>query len=550
MAYKFQVGSSKLSGSITLTNVLSSSAALSASYFFGNGSELTGITADSFEVDDTNANTEFKLVGVENTGTGVTLVAMDDGNFPAYNASTGKLTVKGALDIDGATTMASISGSTITAGDYVSGSTLQASQRIIIGSADITESELEQIDGITAGTVAASKAVVVDSSKDIAGFGAISGSSVIGASYVSASALRASERIVIGSADITESELEMIDGITAGTIAADKAVVVDDHKDVSSFRDVTGSALRFDGGESKFLAADFGGGYGSTGVTISEAGVIQADGALQIASTANFDGTMTCDTSITIDSTTITAAEIGVLDSVTAGTAAASKAVVLNSAADLTTGLRDVTGSALKLNDLLYTNRLTCSAGLLASENVQVADNMGVVFLGDGSLNFKSATTGNSGLALTDNLASAFYVHQAGTSYLKFVTSNGEEGVQVEKDLVIGSGVATGDEPVLELYGAQSFVGQYTVQKNVDLGDIMYSHYLMNGTGSTKLTVTLPAAETGYAATFKRHPSMTASCGIVGNAGENIDGSANELLLETAGASVTLVASGSAWYIY
>ena len=38
-----------------------------------------------------------------------------------------------------------------------------------IGSAVIAESELEQIDGITAGTVSASKAVVVDSSKDITG---------------------------------------------------------------------------------------------------------------------------------------------------------------------------------------------------------------------------------------------------------------------------------------------------------------------------------------------------------------------------------------------
>ena len=44
---------------------------------------------------------------------------------------------------------------------------------------------------------------------------------------------------VIGSADISEAELETIDGVTAGTVAASKAVVVDSNKDIASFRNVT-----------------------------------------------------------------------------------------------------------------------------------------------------------------------------------------------------------------------------------------------------------------------------------------------------------------------
>ena len=43
----------------------------------------------------------------------------------------------------------------------------------------------------------------------------------------------------IGSAVIAEAELEQLDGITAGTVAASKAVVVDANKDVASFRNVT-----------------------------------------------------------------------------------------------------------------------------------------------------------------------------------------------------------------------------------------------------------------------------------------------------------------------
>ena len=47
-----------------------------------------------------------------------------------------------------------------------------------IGSAVIAESELEQIDGITAGTASASKALVVDGSKNISSIGTLSASEV------------------------------------------------------------------------------------------------------------------------------------------------------------------------------------------------------------------------------------------------------------------------------------------------------------------------------------------------------------------------------------
>ncbi|MEW6210153.1 MAG: hypothetical protein AB1631_17435 [Acidobacteriota bacterium] len=49
----------------------------------------------------------------------------------------------------------------------------------------------------------------------------------------------AAEGVRIGQADIIESELEQIDGLTPGVVAASKAVVVDANKDVSGFRDVT-----------------------------------------------------------------------------------------------------------------------------------------------------------------------------------------------------------------------------------------------------------------------------------------------------------------------
>ena len=43
----------------------------------------------------------------------------------------------------------------------------------------------------------------------------------------------------IGDAEMSETDLEKLDGITNGTVAANKAVVVDGNKDAGSFRNIT-----------------------------------------------------------------------------------------------------------------------------------------------------------------------------------------------------------------------------------------------------------------------------------------------------------------------
>merc|ERR1712127_109736 len=59
---------------------------------------------------------------------------------------------------------------------------------------------------------------------------------------------------------------------------------------------------------------------------------INLTAVLSIVATGNLavTGTITGDTSLTLDTTTISTAEIGVLDGVTGGTALASKALVVN----------------------------------------------------------------------------------------------------------------------------------------------------------------------------------------------------------------------------
>jgi len=110
------------------------------------------------------------------------------------------------------------------------GGSVTAGSSFVIGNADLNEVDMEKLDGITNGTVAANKAVVVDGSKDASGFRNVT----------------AEGSFIIGSADLNETDMEKIDGITNGTVAASKAVVVDASKDASGMRNLTGTgALSF-----------------------------------------------------------------------------------------------------------------------------------------------------------------------------------------------------------------------------------------------------------------------------------------------------------------
>ena len=82
---------------------------------------------------------------------------------------------------------------------------------LTVGSAAISEAELEMLDGITAGTAAASKAVVLDASKNIATIGTIGSGAITSSGVVTATGF------TIGSAVITEAELEILDGATVTT---------------------------------------------------------------------------------------------------------------------------------------------------------------------------------------------------------------------------------------------------------------------------------------------------------------------------------------------
>ena len=103
---------------------------------------------------------------------------------------------------------------------------------------------------VTSGVWSGTALVDAKVDNDLTISGGTVNSSVIGGSSAAAgtfTTLTANTKVVIGSADIVEAELEMIDGITAGTAAASKALVVDSDKDIETIRNLTIDGVLTDG---------------------------------------------------------------------------------------------------------------------------------------------------------------------------------------------------------------------------------------------------------------------------------------------------------------
>jgi hypothetical protein len=116
----------------------------------------------------------------------------------------GSLTVGGGYSSTGTTI--SDAGVLQTDGAITTGVSVTAGSSFIIGGADLNETDLEKLDGITNGTAAANKALVVDASLDIGTVRNLTASGAI-----------TSGTFVIGSADINEVELEILDGALVNT---------------------------------------------------------------------------------------------------------------------------------------------------------------------------------------------------------------------------------------------------------------------------------------------------------------------------------------------
>ena len=243
---------------------------------------------------------------------GADVVLKDDGTtFGALTQSGGELVIKSGSS---STTAMTLSGANVTfAGTVTIGSAgISEAELEILDGATVTTAELNILDGVTAttaelnysdtgsavGTVVASKVVTVDANKDVASFRNVTLTGELDAATLDIS----------GNADIDgTTNLDAVD--IDGTVQIDGATtfgVDDTGVDVKLFGATSGAYLLWDESADKLLTAG--------GAVID----IVKD-KLLIGGTA----------------VTTTAAELNVLDAVTAGTVTASLAVVVDSNKDI-----------------------------------------------------------------------------------------------------------------------------------------------------------------------------------------------------------------------
>lgn len=188
---------------------------------------------------------------------------------------------------------------------------------LVVGDVSLSADDVRRIDGITPGTAAASKALVLGAAGEIA--------TITTATITSLTTTTLTLGAVVVTA--TAAELNMLAGVTAGTVTASKALVVDANKDLGMFRDV--------GMRDLYLGWNGAGGYAGS-LTIRD---------------GNSPGVYA----------TLAYADLYKIDGITNGTAAAGKALVLGAAGEIATivsltvtklilGSTEVTSSGAELN--------------------------------------------------------------------------------------------------------------------------------------------------------------------------------------------------------
>ncbi len=439
----------------------------------------TNITSSSTQLNYNNISTPGSA---ENSKT---LVLNSSGNISGINilsatSLTGTLTTAAQTNI---TSLGSLTGLT-TAGLTLGATAITATgaELNILSGVIATSSEINKIAGITAGTVTASKAIIVDTNKDISGFrnitvtGTISGVTTLtttnltfGGTSITATG---AELNILSGVTATSAEINKIAGITAGTISLSKAVIVDTNKDISGFRNisVTGTIS------------------GVTTLTATSlVGTLTTPAQTAITSVGNLTGLTTA--GLTLGATTLTAtgAELNILSgvtatssdinklaSVTAGTVSVSKAVIVDTNKDIS-GFRNITVTgtisgvttltATSLAGTLTTSAQTAITSVGTLTSLTLAGSLsGVTTLGlSGILTSSDSTTSTSNSTGALKLAGGLGISNTtdATSSTNGGTFTSAGGGAFAKSLFVGNNLTVGGN--LTVTGTTTTVNSTTV---------------------------------------------------------------------------------------
>lgn len=209
-----------------------------------------------------------------------------------------------------------------------------------IASNTLTSTELGYITGIATGVATAGKALIVDGSKDIVGIGALSVASLtVGGQPVLTS---------------TSGSFAYIQNIIEGTAGASKALVVDSNKDISGIRRVgisdsttTGAGILTIASNSNSLAIGARGSSNTSGADLayisyggSDRLILSVNGNIAVGTTAistyklNVSGSINA-TEFYLNGSQLTLDNLAFLSGAVAGTATAGKALVLDTSSNI-----------------------------------------------------------------------------------------------------------------------------------------------------------------------------------------------------------------------
>ncbi len=223
---------------------------------------------------------------------------------------TGDITTTGSLDLaghDGSTTGLKLAGALVTA----------------------TANQLNYL-AVTAGTAAASKAVVLDSALSVTGINLISATS-----------------FKLGSNTLTATEAGYLTGVTAGTASNGKALVLSSTGNITGITSISATTVILNGADITTTINSTG--YLS-GITEGQAA---ANKALVLNSSKNITGVGSIGlTSVVFGSTTIGETQVGYISSVTPGTAGLNKALITDASGNIS-GIASL--SATSLTGLIQT---------------------------------------------------------------------------------------------------------------------------------------------------------------------------------------------------
>ena len=193
-----------------------------------------------------------------------------------------------------------------------------------------TATEINTLNAVTSGTASAHKAVVLDANKNITGINNVTITGELSA-----------QTLDINGVDITaiSEEINKLSSVSAGTISAGKAVVVNDDKNISGFSDVsltgklTTGSINLGGTDVTSTADDINMLQGLTKgtVTASKAVIVDAQSNISGFNDVSATGRVTA-SNLTLGGTAVdsTAEELNTLNTVTGGTVSADKAVVVD----------------------------------------------------------------------------------------------------------------------------------------------------------------------------------------------------------------------------